>query len=374
MLTRATAAGYTQQPTDKNGLAGVTSLTDGKVLGLFNSGTLTPEFKPLFARTAAFYTANSPVPGGTPGGGSGSVNDANTQGGSAGTRCDETQRSATNEPSLPVMTQKAIDLLSTKPGAEGFTLQVEGASIDKRDHAADVCGQIGETIAFDDAIGVALAYQAQHPETLILMTADHAHSSQIINATATPASGSAFATLNTVDNSPIRVSYGTSDTGLGATTSGSQTHTGAEVPLWGSGPQAANVVGTLDETDIFSILNGKEPSKLPTKTVTETNTVTTPAATTPGASMVDRSPRLGVAAIRSISAKALATAGLPVAITRLNIASVKLTLSRAGRTVLTRTLESSATTALKVKGARRGTYRLTVSGGGQKNVYAISVR
>ena len=47
------------------------------------------------------------------------------------------------------MTAKAIELLDDDP--DGFTLQVEGASIDKRDHAADVCGQIGETLAFDDA-------------------------------------------------------------------------------------------------------------------------------------------------------------------------------------------------------------------------------
>jgi alkaline phosphatase len=37
------------------------------------------------------------------------------------------------------------------------------ASIDKQDHAASACGQIGETIAFDDAIGVAMEYQATIP-------------------------------------------------------------------------------------------------------------------------------------------------------------------------------------------------------------------
>ncbi len=254
VLQYANTNGYTQQPTDKAGLAAITSLSGGKVLGLFNNGNMTTEFKPLYARTDSYLTTPP----------AGVTIDPQVNGGSTTTRCDETQRAATNEPSLPAMTKKAIDLLSTKPGANGFTLQVEGASIDKRDHAADVCGQIGETIAFDDAIGVALDYQAQHPDTLILMTADHAHSSQIITATAKPATGSSYATLNTVDNAPIRVSYGTADTGVGATTSGSQTHTGAEVPLWGAGPQAANVVGTLDETDIFSILNGKTPSRVTT--------------------------------------------------------------------------------------------------------------
>ena len=35
---------------------------------------------------------------------------------------------------------------------KGFFLQVEGASIDKQDHAANPCGQIGETVEFDAAI------------------------------------------------------------------------------------------------------------------------------------------------------------------------------------------------------------------------------
>jgi hypothetical protein len=76
------------------------------------------------------------------------------------------------------MTKKAISLLQNDK--DGFFLQVEGASIDKQDHAANACGQIGETVAFDDAIGVALEYQRWHPDTLIVVTADHAHTSQIV--------------------------------------------------------------------------------------------------------------------------------------------------------------------------------------------------
>ena len=51
------------------------------------------------------------------------------------------------------MTTKAIDLLD---GAtrKGFFLQVEGASIDKQDHAANPCGQIGETVDLDEAVQV----------------------------------------------------------------------------------------------------------------------------------------------------------------------------------------------------------------------------
>jgi alkaline phosphatase len=246
VLDYAQTKGYTYVQ-NASQLAAIDELSAGqKVLGLFNAGNMTQEFAPLFARTDAYLTAN-PDP-----------NDNN--GGSATYRCNEGNRPAA-EPSLAAMTSKAIDLLEEDD--DGFVLQVEGASIDKRDHAADVCGQIGETLAFDDAIGVALDYQRDHPDTLIVVTADHAHSSQIVNADAKPATGSSYGTVQTIDGAPIRVSYGTSDTGNGAATSGSQAHTGAEVPVWASGPQAANIQGTIDQTDIFDVLLGKTPSTLP---------------------------------------------------------------------------------------------------------------
>ena len=82
------------------------------------------------------------------------------------------------------MTQKTIDLLKArtegaKP-AKGFFLQVESASIDKRDHAADPCGQIGETVVFDEAVKKALDFAKQDGNTLVIATADHGHTSQIV--------------------------------------------------------------------------------------------------------------------------------------------------------------------------------------------------
>jgi alkaline phosphatase len=245
VIDYAEANGYDVINT-KQQLAAVNDLSAGKVLGLFTGANMTTEYKPLFARTAAYYTAN---PG----------RDVTVDGGSPTTRCQPQSRG--NEPSLSEMTKKAIQLL--EDDSDGFTLQVEGASIDKRDHAADVCGQIGETVAFDDAIGVALDYQESHPDTLVVVTADHAHTSQMTYSTSPPAAGTSFATLQTVDGAPIRVSYGTADTGNAiGTTGGSQHHTGAQVPLWSGGPQAANLQGTHDQTDIFRVLNGLTPSAL----------------------------------------------------------------------------------------------------------------
>ena len=62
------------------------------------------------------------------------------------------------------MTTKAISLLiaGARPGLgnAGFFLQVDGAPIDKRDHAAQPCEQIGETVDFDGAVRVALDFAA----------------------------------------------------------------------------------------------------------------------------------------------------------------------------------------------------------------------
>jgi alkaline phosphatase len=234
VIDYARSKGYTYVDT-KQALAGVTS--GQKVLGLFHASNMTTEFSPLYARTAAYYTANP-------------TRDVQVQGGSETTRCQNANRG--DEPTLAEMTSKALSLLEADK--DGFVLQVEGASIDKRDHAADVCGQFGELLVFDNAVGLALDYQAQHPDTLVIVTADHSHTSQMTYTASVPATGTSYATVQTVDNTPIRVSYGTDNTGTGATTSGSQHHTGAEVPVWASGPRAADIQGTIDQTDIFSVL------------------------------------------------------------------------------------------------------------------------
>ncbi len=91
--------------------------------------------------------------------------------------CVEDQRPA-SEPSLAEMTSTAIARLDWQNNGPGFFLQVEGASIDKQDHNANPCGQIGETIAFDHAIRVGLDFAKNHPDTLVVVTADHGHASQ----------------------------------------------------------------------------------------------------------------------------------------------------------------------------------------------------
>ena len=167
-------------------------------------------------------------------------------------KCVTTNRPA-EQPSLAAMTKKAIDLL--EGDRDGFFLQVEGASIDKQDHAANACGQIGEMIAFDNAIAVAQAYARKHPDTLIVVTADHAHTSQIV-AEDTTGTGNPTGYSNnliTADEQTMRVTYGTAGGETPAAAPPSQQHTGSVVPIWGQGPGAWAVSGTTDHSDLFDV-------------------------------------------------------------------------------------------------------------------------
>lgn len=153
-------------------------------------------------------------------------------------------RSAT-QPHLVDMADTALRLLDrqTRGAKKGFFLQIEGASIDKQDHAANPCGQIGETVAFDAAVKRVLDYQKAHPDTLVVVTADHGHTSQIVE-TGTTTTG-VTATLLTADGADMTVSYAT------APYPSSQQHTGTQVRIAAGGPQAANVLGVTDQTELF---------------------------------------------------------------------------------------------------------------------------
>jgi len=154
--------------------------------------------------------------------------------------CEANPQRTADIPTLAAMTEKAIDLL--KANQNGFFLQVEGASIDKQDHAANPCGQFGETVDLDEAVQKALEFARQDGNTLVIVTADHAHSSQIIESDA-KAPG-LTQTLTTRDGAPMTISYGNSE-------DDSQGHTGTQLRIAAFGPHAANVVGLTDQTDLF---------------------------------------------------------------------------------------------------------------------------
>lgn len=155
--------------------------------------------------------------------------------------------------SLADMTKKALDLLEANPAGNtnGYFLQVEGASIDKQDHAGNACGQIGETDDFDQAIAYAMK-NVDLSNTLVIVTADHAHTSQILNAQPAYALSTV---LKTADGNNMVVSYGTAEADSrdedGGYNGGDMAHTGTQLRIAASGPGAQRVIGLTDQTDNF---------------------------------------------------------------------------------------------------------------------------
>jgi alkaline phosphatase len=198
-----------------------------KVLGLFNSGNMSLEW------------------GGDP---------AKRFPGSGPQKCRESQRPAA-EPSLPAMTRKAIQFLDTRESGPGFFLQVEGAQIDKSAHAARPCEQIGETIAFDNAIRLAMDYANSHLDTLVIVTADHGHSSEIVSADATELDHPAglMSTLVTADKSPMTIAYSTN--ALCCSDEHMMEHTGVQVRVAAVGPYGDLVSGTHDMTQVYHFIS-----------------------------------------------------------------------------------------------------------------------
>lgn len=91
---------------------------------------------------------------------------------------------------------------------------------------------------------MARAYAAVHPDTLVVTTADHGRTSQIVPLEAAPPGMSA--TLVTDEGQQLKVNYSTNTPGR------SQEHTGTEVRIAAQGPQAYRVLGVTNQTDLFT--------------------------------------------------------------------------------------------------------------------------
>lgn len=82
-------------------------------------------------------------------------------------------------PTLPAMMKKAISQVA--PSSDGFFLQVESARVDHAGHANDAATIIKEYLEFDQCITVALEFQRQVPDTLVIVTTDHGCGGTMIN-------------------------------------------------------------------------------------------------------------------------------------------------------------------------------------------------
>ncbi|GLB52552.1 alkaline phosphatase [Neptunitalea chrysea] len=72
---------------------------------------------------------------------------------------------------LPDATKKALDYFDAKK--KPFFMMVEGSFIDWGGHAKNDTMMIREVLDFDKTIGVVLDYVEKHPNTLVVITADH---------------------------------------------------------------------------------------------------------------------------------------------------------------------------------------------------------
>jgi alkaline phosphatase len=76
-----------------------------------------------------------------------------------------------DQPMLDEMTDKALEVVSQNPN--GFFLMIEGGSIDKQAHLMDGDRMVVDTIEFDRAIERCRQFALTHPDTLVVVTADH---------------------------------------------------------------------------------------------------------------------------------------------------------------------------------------------------------
>lgn len=157
-------------------------------------------------------------------------------------------------PRLVDMTEIALSTLEGE-GQKGFFLMVESASIDKESHKRNPCGSIGEVKQLNEAIVAALTYAKTHPETLILVTADHGQAAQLIPeqsmlSTFFPsvASPGYMARIETREGGIMGVNYATNDSKL------MEDHTGVQVPLFASGNGSETIPSYIKQTDIFRIV------------------------------------------------------------------------------------------------------------------------
>jgi alkaline phosphatase len=77
----------------------------------------------------------------------------------------------TGVPTLNRLTEKALEILSRN--SQGFFLMVEGGQVDWVAHDNDVASVLHEMKELDQTLGAILKFAEAHPDTLVIVTADH---------------------------------------------------------------------------------------------------------------------------------------------------------------------------------------------------------
>ncbi len=120
--------------------------------------------------------------------------------------------------------QEALGTLEKSPG--GFFLMVEGSQIDQAAHANDLAETVQETLDFDRAVGVVLRWMIRHPDTLLIITADHQ-------------TGGLSILGGSKEKGEVKAAFSTSK------------HSGVAVPLYATGAGAAAFGGVQENTELL---------------------------------------------------------------------------------------------------------------------------
>lgn len=128
---------------------------------------------------------------------------------------------------LEKATAKVLDVLS-RNNKEGFFFMIESAIIDGYGHNNDSEGMIEEMHEFDRTLKQLVAYVNEHPETLLVVTADHE----------TGGTGVGYNSYEVGGTSPVQMVFGTKG------------HTGTIVPVFAYGAGAEAFGCVMKNTDI----------------------------------------------------------------------------------------------------------------------------
>ena len=122
----------------------------------------------------------------------------------------DNMKDAYMKPTLTTMTAKALDLLDNE---DGFFLMVEGSNIDVCESLEDMDGTIQQMQAFDHTVDYVLNWVESHPDTLVIVTADHETGGVKIpeNATADDINNSCFTSGGDHTNTNVLVMTGGAD-------------------------------------------------------------------------------------------------------------------------------------------------------------------
>ncbi|MFO8057195.1 MAG: alkaline phosphatase [bacterium] len=139
-----------------------------------------------------------------------------------------------NEPHLSEMAQKALEVL--EKDERGMFLMIEGAHIDHACHKVSMDKLLGQMKEFDKTVNMVLDWQEEHPDTLVIITADH------------ETGGIRVWPKDYRKGDEIKVWWTT------ALVPGYAGHSSQRVPIYARGPNASAVKNHMQNTEVFCLM------------------------------------------------------------------------------------------------------------------------